>query len=174
MNQGVIVGIGSEWGVDRIGLDIAAALADEPYVGALGCRLYRCDAPARLLPTALRDAPWALLVDAVRSGRPLGSVWRVSLKDLKSDFGGASSHGIGVAATLELLAALNALPARMSIVGVEVGFEAQAVPKVWIESGCRVAIEELRRLSGKDPSDRRDRGFRSPYTDSSVDTSRAR
>lgn len=174
MSGGVIVGIGSELGVDRIGLDIVDALANEPFVGSLNCSLYRCCAPARTLPSVLPGAPWALLIDAVRAGGQPGTALRVERDDLASDQDSASSHGIGVSATLALLDLLGELPNRTVIVAIEVGSDTAAPPSAWIDAGCQAAATALEQLTGMNANDSGNQTLRSPCTDSAAGTSQGR
>lgn len=78
-------------------------------------------------PSALLDA-WegldtAIVVDAVRAGAAPGAihVLDVSSIPLAARTGSASTHGLGLAEALELGRALGRLPARVVVVGIEVG-----------------------------------------------------
>jgi len=64
-----------------------------------------------------------ILVDAVSSGAPAGTIHREEWQPEVLDARGierASSHGLGVREMLELAAALNRLPARVILWGVEI------------------------------------------------------
>jgi len=76
-------------------------------------------------PTRLLDA-WAgldlvVIVDAVSSGAPVGTVHRVDPGDgpLPRDLGLASTHAFSVPDALELGRALGQAPRRVIVVGVE-------------------------------------------------------
>lgn len=170
MSGGVIVGIGSELGADRIGLDIAAALESDSTVRGLNCAIHRCLAPARVLPSVLPGAAWALLIDAVRSGGEPGTVLRLSLDELANDQDRASSHGIGVSATLALLKALGEVPESTVIVAVEVGAETTTVPAAWIEDGRKAALAAIEQLAGMETSCAGNQTTRSRYTCSDAGT----
>jgi len=102
-------------GDDAVGLLVADRLR------AAGVDVQECeDEPTRLLDT------WAgldllVLVDAVRSGAPPGTVHRVdaSAGKLPDDISLTSSHAFGVAQTIELAGALGRLPAKVVVLGVE-------------------------------------------------------
>jgi len=88
---------------------------------AAGATLLDCDDE----PTRLLDA-WAglelvVIVDAVRSGVPAGTVHRIEAGDgpLPRDLGLASTHAFSIADTLELGRALGRAPQRVVVVGVE-------------------------------------------------------
>jgi hydrogenase maturation protease len=70
---------------------------------------------------ALRGAAQAVLIDATSSGAPPGTVHRFDAADgpLPSRFSTGSSHGLGVAEALELARALDRLPPRLAIYGIE-------------------------------------------------------
>jgi hydrogenase maturation protease len=88
---------------------------------AAGATVLDCDDE----PTRLLDA-WAglelvVIVDAVRSGAPAGTVHRIEAGDgpLPRDLGLASTHAFSIADTLELGRALGRAPRRVVVVGVE-------------------------------------------------------
>ena len=146
-SNGIIVGIGSVYGPDRIGFDILEALRGEPRLRGLGCGIYRCRAPAADLPALLRGAPWAVLVDAVRAGAKPGTPLHIEAGDLADDAAPASTHGVGVSATLALLELLGELPLRTCIVGIEVGEHLGEPPQDWVARGVVAVVEAVDRLS---------------------------
>ena len=102
-------------GDDGVGLLVADRLR------AAGVDVQECqDEPTRLLD-AWRDLDRLVLVDAVRSGAPPGTVHRVdaSSGELPRELGLSSSHLFGVAETIALARALDRLPAHVVVYGVE-------------------------------------------------------
>jgi hydrogenase maturation protease len=84
------------------------------------CVLDCADEPTRLLD--LWDGLDAVVVvDAVRSGAPAGTVHRVDAGDgpLPRDLGLASTHAMGIADALELGRALGRAPRRVVVLGIE-------------------------------------------------------
>ncbi len=85
-------------------------------------------------PTSLIDTwagyPAVVVVDAVRSGRPTGTVVVHSVGEerlpARSGFGG--SHAFGVADAIELARALGRLPRRLFVVGIEATAFAPGTP----------------------------------------------
>jgi hydrogenase maturation protease len=77
-------------------------------------------------PTALIELldgePEAIVIDAVRSGAPAGTVQRLDVGDrplpatLRSS---ASTHLVGLAEAIELARALGRLPPRVTVYGIE-------------------------------------------------------
>ena len=111
----LIIGCGNlERGDDCAGLLVARRLRE------LGANARWCeDEPFRLIDL-WEHAEYVILVDAVVTGSPAGTihVWdsrRVSL-DSKAP---ASTHGLGLAEAIELARALNRLPSRLEVYGIE-------------------------------------------------------
>ena len=113
----LVVGVGNP---DRGDDGVGPAVVDELAQRALAS----LDLLVVRLPTRLADA-WegrddVVVVDAVRTGREAGSVVveRVGENRLARS-GVAGTHGFGVADAIELARAIDALPARVTVVGVE-------------------------------------------------------
>ncbi len=63
-----------------------------------------------------------VLVDAIRSGAPAGTIHRVDASEQPlpaSSWGSSSTHAIGVAEAIELARALGCLPAQVMVYGIE-------------------------------------------------------
>ncbi len=96
-------------------------------------------------PSELMDA-WAsadpvILIDAVVTGAPLGTVHVWDAQHLPR-FGSStgSTHGLGVAEAIELARALDRLPARLQVYGIE---GIQFATGSQISSEVRQAVEEV-------------------------------
>lgn len=114
-----LIGIGSPFADDRAGLEVAARLA--PVV-APEVEVMSADRPGVDLLELLRGADAVILVDAVRSGAPAGTLhdldlWAVPHARLRY----LSSHGFGVAEALALAQTLGGMPAYGRLIGIEVG-----------------------------------------------------
>ena len=71
---------------------------------------------------AWRDSDDVVVVDALRSGAPPGTVRRFDPIAEPLPAGTfASSHSVGLAETVEMARALDALPLRMVVYGIEAG-----------------------------------------------------
>ncbi|HXZ25774.1 MAG TPA: hydrogenase maturation protease, partial [Nitrospiria bacterium] len=99
-------------------------------------RLIRSDAPMARLAAELEGVGRLIVVDAVRGGRPPGSVYRVERAQLVAAGRRAgSSHGMGLADLLDLLEALGRCP-DVRIIGVETGgVETGGVETGGVETG---------------------------------------
>jgi hydrogenase maturation protease len=114
----LVLGIGHP---DR-GDDAAGWLVAERLAGVDGIVTRRVTAdPAALLTDPLWDsADTVVVVDAVVTGAPAGSVHRWTASSLPAAPASGGTHDLGVATTLALAEALDRLPRRLEIVGIEV------------------------------------------------------
>ena len=100
-----VVGVGSPAGDDGVGLEVARRLAARPPAGAEVCAVDR-RGPALL--DLLDGADAVIVIDAARSGAPLGTVHELPLAAVPRDARAPlSSHGVGVQAALALADALG-------------------------------------------------------------------
>lgn len=137
----LVLGIGTDSRTDDgVGLDIAEALDGDPGI----------DADIRAWPGELtgllglfRDRELVVLVDAVRTEAPGGTVLRWELGDGPSfpSVPAVSTHGLSLATVLELGRTLGQLPRRLIVYGVaidEIGTGTGRTPAV------RAAVEIVR------------------------------
>jgi hydrogenase maturation protease len=111
-----VVGLGSPFGDDRAGWEAVALLREALPPGA------RAEVASD--PLAVLDKPPGceilVVIDACRGAGPPGSVHRFGWPDPRLGAAGAvSSHGVGLAAALELAGTMGRLPARVVVFAVE-------------------------------------------------------
>jgi hydrogenase maturation protease len=115
----LVIGIGNAWrSDDAAGLEVARALQDSPPEGV--DVLAREGEPTELIDVwAGAEAVW--LVDAVSSGAAPGTVHRLdaSSEPLPAVLFRVSSHLVGLAEAVELARALDRLPPRVVVYGIE-------------------------------------------------------
>ena len=115
----VLIGVGNELrGDDAAGLLVARRLRERAAKQAV---VLACQAdPAELL-TAWTGADLAIVVDTVVSGAAPGTIQRfdVSAAPLPAKLIGFSTHGLGLAEAIELARALDRLPSRTIVYGIE-------------------------------------------------------
>jgi hydrogenase maturation protease len=121
VNDTLIIGLGNPLrGDDAVGHRVIEALGDQVPEGTA---VRRCEGdPLGLLHLAEWDeADRIILVDAVRSGRPPGTIHHVVLDgyDLPAR-PLTSGHGIDIGDVVRLAARLHRLPRRVVLIGVEV------------------------------------------------------
>jgi hydrogenase maturation protease len=125
----LFVGIGNPLrGDDAAGLLAARALRER---GLGGVEVRELEGEPVDLIEAWREAELALVADAVASGGEPGKVHRVEVggRPLPATLAGASTHTLGLAEAIELARALERLPPRLVVYGIEgASFETGAEP----------------------------------------------
>lgn len=119
MSECAVVGVGTrDRGDDAIGVLVADRVRAH---GPAGVTVVPVATPLELLDVFDRYDS-VVVVDAVRSGAEAGVVTVRVVDDtpLPARAPAAGTHGVGVAETVELARALDRLPARLVVVGVEV------------------------------------------------------
>ena len=121
MTTGVlVVGLGQrDRGDDAAGPAVAARVG---ALGLPGVRVIEQEDPAGLLD-AWAGAELVVVADAVRSGRPPGTVHvlHAAHGPLPAWVGVGGTHAFGLAEAVELARALDRLPPELVIVGIEAG-----------------------------------------------------
>lgn len=117
----VVLGIGNSLRQDdAAGLELARLL--QSRLAAAGIAVLEQEGEVLGVIEQWRCAAAAVLVDAVRSGAPPGTIHRIdaSTRPIPAELRGSSStHAVGVAEAIELARALGRLPARVIFYGLE-------------------------------------------------------
>lgn len=129
---------------------VAAAGPEVVGLEAVGVEVVELDGdPARVVE-AWDGAATVVVVDAVRSGSRPGSIHRrvVGRDPLPAPGRVASSHGLGVADAVALGRALDRLPARLVVIGVEAGDLGDgpglsAAVAAAVPAAAAIAVDEL-------------------------------
>jgi hydrogenase maturation protease len=123
MIETLVIGVGSPNGDDGAAWAALEQLACRAEVQAAGeaIVLESLDRPGATVIGRWQGVRKVVLVDAVRSGAPAGTLHRIAAKDLLSLGCAASSHGFGVAESIRLAIVLGALPEQLVILGIEAG-----------------------------------------------------
>ncbi len=117
--RALVIGLGAEHrGDDRIGLDVARALRPRAR-GEFDVAEAPGDASGLLDLWVGRET--VVVVDAVRSGSPPGTVRRVELgsSDLPEGPAITSTHGLSLREAVALGRAVGRMPRHLTVVGVE-------------------------------------------------------
>lgn len=113
-----IIGIGSPFGDDAAGLEAARLLAQDPPPN---CEVIAADRPGTDLLELIAGADAVILIDAVRSKAPAGALHELGFDELEGSAAGfVSSHGLGVAAAIQLARRLGRAPERGTVLGIEI------------------------------------------------------
>lgn len=114
-----IVGIGNaQRGDDSVGR--LAARAIKPRIGRRA-EVHEVQGGAPEILDLFEKADTVILIDAVHSRQPVGTIHRFEIGDhpLPAVFSTHSSHAFSVAEAIELARAIGQLPARLILYGIE-------------------------------------------------------
>ncbi len=142
----LVIGVGNAWrGDDAAGLAVARRLrACRPA----GLRVVEREGEPLDLLDEWADADEVIVVDAVRSGSPPGTIHRIEATErpLPVESFYTSSHLLGVGETVELARALGRLPGRLLVHGIEGGrFETGARLSPEVDRAVETLVAELAR-----------------------------
>jgi hydrogenase maturation protease len=114
-----VIGVGNRWRED----DGAGLVVAQRLTGAVpeSVEVLEHEGEPTSLVEAWEGADAVWLVDAVSSGAPPGTVYRLDAGDdaLPARLFRASTHHVGLAETVELARTLGRLPARTIVFGIE-------------------------------------------------------
>lgn len=119
-----IIGIGSPFGDDQAGWHIVETLEQDKRLKQFSRRhlsFIKSDRPGAGLLDLMHGARLVILVDAMKSGAAPGSIRRLEGLEIEDATTPLSSHGFGVASSLSLARALDDMPARLVLYGIEAG-----------------------------------------------------
>jgi hydrogenase maturation protease len=121
VSKTAVIGVGSPFGDDTIAYKIIEYLKQEP---ALMVDLQYHDRPGWHLLDCMKPFDVVHIVDAMVSHKPPGTLHRYEdIHAFKLNQTLLSSHGFGLAEALLLGEALNQLPARLIIHGIEISLD---------------------------------------------------
>lgn len=115
----VVIGVGNPLrGDDRAGIEVARRVS---AAAGPGVTVLELDGEPSGLIDAWEGVDRAVVIDASAPGSKPGTVRRLdAIADpLPSDLRAASTHALGVAEAVELARALDRLPARLVVYGIE-------------------------------------------------------
>ena len=137
-----IYGVGSPSGDDQAGWLVVDALEALGVASGADVVIAKLDRPGAGLVARLDAAGHAILIDAMQSGAPPGTLHRFDPADGPLPAADLSSHGFGVFAALALAQALGRLPPRVEVIGIEI---AQAALGDAVSEPVRSAAAKLAR-----------------------------
>lgn len=139
-----VIGIGNEYrGDDALGLLVVRKLAERKLAGI---EIIEASGEGTELIELMKDAPAAILVDAARSGAAAGTILRFEMGNspLPGNFSAHSTHAFGIAEALEMARALNQLPPRLIVFGIEgQNFELGSEMSQEIRMGIEHAVDMI-------------------------------
>lgn len=142
----LVIGVGNVYrGDDGAGPAVIALLREEELPGV---RLLECDGDCSALLDAWHEAGTVLLIDAVSSGAPPGTIYRFDAlaRPLPRQVSFQSTHAFGVVEALALGRTLCQLPANLIIYAIEgktfatgIGFSPE------VESAVQEVAQQVKR-----------------------------
>ena len=136
-----VIGIGSPFGGDSVGFEAIERLRKERDRFPATTELLSLDRPGSSLVPFLEDAKIVVLIDAMQSGQPPGTVQRLQLTELLAEATHPSSHSLGVAEALALAKALGVLPGKIFIYGIEM--DESGLKTSWYSELLRLLSEDI-------------------------------
>jgi hydrogenase maturation protease len=139
-----VIGVGSPFGDDAAGLEAARRLAGAPPPG---CEIVIADRPGVGLIELLDAAGAVVVIDAVQTGAPPGTLHDLELGRVgRVRPSPGSSHGLGVAEAVRLAAQLGRAPARGRFLGIEIGLPTDPSPDLTapVRDGVARAVRRVR------------------------------
>jgi hydrogenase maturation protease len=117
--QILVIGLGNDYrGDDAVGRALARRL--QPIVGD-DVRVMEESGEGASLIEAWKGADFVILIDAVHSGGAAGTIHRfdTAIQQVPGSFFHYSTHAFSVAEAVELARALDQLPSRLIVYGIE-------------------------------------------------------
>ncbi len=157
----LVIGVGTaSRGDDAAGLAVAqlvrARLTTPGPAAESGVAVRECAGDAAPLLDLWRTADAVVLVDAVRSGAPPGTLHRLEAHTgpLPAGFRPASTHALGVAEAVELARRLRTLPQSLVIHGIEaasfaIGEGLSPPVAAAVEEAAERVLDEIKRARGE-------------------------
>ena len=141
--QILIIGLGNDYrGDDAVGRALARRLQ---VIAGGNVRVLEESGEGASLIEAWKGADFVILIDAVHSGGAAGTIHRfdTAMQSVPCSFFHYSTHALSVAEAVELARALNQLPPRLIVYGIEgKNFGAH----LGLSSEVKVAAEEVFRM----------------------------
>ncbi len=114
-----IIGVGSPFGEDQAGWKVIEILLQFVSTQS-GLEMTSYDRPGVRLLSYMQNAECVYLIDAVKSGFTPGYIHRLEDKKIDDFQVKLSTHDLGVIQTLQMGCALNILPKKIILYGIEI------------------------------------------------------
>ena len=144
----LIIGVGNAYrSDDGVGLAVARRLRDNTPLKTERTTIQEHSGEGTALIEAWKDAESVIVIDAVLSGAPPGTVQRfdASQQALPAVFSSASTHSFGLAEAIEMARTLQQLPPHTIVYGIEgENFAAGTELSVAVEHAVNDVVERIR------------------------------
>jgi len=140
----LVIGAGNPYrNDDAVGLVVARRIRE---LNLQGVTVIEATGEGVSLMEVWQGADSAILIDAVHSGKEPGTIHRfdVDAQNLPAQLFNNSTHSFGVAKAIELARALNRLPQRLIVYGIEgKDFSAGMILTPEVKEAARCAMERV-------------------------------
>ena len=146
MNGVKVIGVGSPHGFDCLGWEVVDTLRNRATAAGWPpgeISIERCERFGAPLLAQLETSGRAVIVDALKTGARPGALLRIALTETGGVPCGLSSHGLGLANTLELGRALGMLPPVITVLGIEADDETAVPTAGQVNRLCQALYDEL-------------------------------
>jgi hydrogenase maturation protease len=148
----LLIGVGNSYrSDDGVGIAVVRRIGKQAPAGV---SILEASGEGAALLDAWGEATAVVLVDAVQSGAPPGTIHRLdaAARPIPSRFFHTSTHSFSVAEAIELARALNRLPSRLIVYGIEgkdfsAGDSLSAEVEKASETAATQVLEEVRALA---------------------------
>lgn len=118
-----VIGIGSPFGDDQVGLEVVKILEQTsellPFIPRQ-LQLIYADRPGLHLLELMRDAHNIFIIDAVKTGAKFGTLHCFKGHEIEAIQSPLSSHALGIAYAIKMGRALGDLPENIILYGIEI------------------------------------------------------
>lgn len=149
-----IIGVGSPFGADRAGWDAIEYLQQQTELNSSqAIQFIALDRPGPALIDHFRDTQQVILIDAVKGEEKykykseVDTIFEIDLNTIDHSSLTTSTHGLGVIEAIDLAKALNVLPPKLNIIGIETS---ESDNRCISEQKLRVLLEIIEKTLVKD------------------------
>lgn len=130
MKPTLILGVGSPYGEDQIGMLVAASLLKDSRIKSFipkQLEIFSCDRPGLNLLSYLQDKQYErlIIIDAIQSNNTPGTIQLINKAELASFQETISSHGVDLGSAINMAETLQLLPKDFLLLGIEMSPMAQ-------------------------------------------------
>lgn len=123
MSELHVLGIGSPFGDDQLGLQVVNLLQQQPTLSGMNpqqLHLEYCDRPGMHLLELMKPAQTVFLIDAIKTGATIGKIHCFQNAEIENIADSLSTHALGVAAAMKMGNVLQLLPQKVVLYGIEI------------------------------------------------------
>ena len=123
MSKLCVFGIGSPFGDDNLGFEVVKQLQQDADLKSLKpekLHIQYLDRPGMHLLALMRNVNVVFLIDAVMTGASVGTLHRLENEEIHSAQSSFSTHSLGIAEVMSMGQALNDLPEKVVLFGIEI------------------------------------------------------